>query len=209
MDKEWKFQIGGSSKETSLDLASRPTKNPDQSSRALARIISIFAIATFLYFVYAWTDKENFHFLFFIISSCTWLIHEMGHVLFSPFGNFLYALGGTLTQVGVPLFVSVYLYKKRALMFAAYSLFFLGNSIVDVAKYASDAEARALPLTGLTLGNLSKESHDWYAIFSMLHVLPYTSTIGFCMYVVGWILMVCAVVFCLRYAYAPLEADHH
>jgi hypothetical protein len=208
MDKEWKFQIGGSSKDTSLDLASRPTQNPDPANRILARFISSFSIITFLYFVYVWIDyKENYNFLYLLIDSCTWLIHEIGHTLFSPFGKFLYVLGGTITQIAAPLFVSVYLYKKRALMFASYSLFFLGNSILDVARYASDAQARALPLTGLTLGNLTPESHDWHTIFSMLNVLPNTTTISFSIYGVGWLVMVCAVFFCCKYAYAPLEAN--
>lgn len=91
--------------------------------------------------------------------------HEFGHVFFSPLGEFMMILGGSLFQVLLPLALLLAFSLYQADNFgASVMLWWCGQSFVDVAPYIRDAEYRTLPL----VGGGSEESHDWGNLLTML-----------------------------------------
>jgi len=103
-------------------------------------------------------------------------IHELGHMLFIPFGEFMHILGGSLFQC---LFAATWLgiCIKRGWYFAAcMCLCWLGMNFIDVAIYAGDAKDRVLTLS--CLGDDYYQCHDWYQILTRLHHLEWYSGIS-------------------------------
>lgn len=107
-------------------------------------------------------------------------IHELGHILFIPFGTFMHIVGGSLFQCIFPI-VGIFAFWQIRWYFASIMcLPWLGLNLFDVAMYAGDARSRLLPLsTGLAgLGEQGNDqaydqAHDWYQILSRLHHLDW------------------------------------
>src|ERR1700742_3326082 len=78
-------------------------------------------------------------------------IHETGHLLFRPFGEFMMVAGGSLFQVIMPaVFVGYFIWNKKYYS-AGIVLFWVGQSIINVFIYAADAVVMQLVLTsGMT-----------------------------------------------------------
>lgn len=89
-------------------------------------------------------------------------IHELGHALFRPFGEFMTILGGSLFQCLFPLLWFGALFWKRWYFGACVCLWWVGFNLYDVAVYIADARARVLPLA--TFNNDYDEAHDWYQL---------------------------------------------
>ena len=79
-------------------------------------------------------------------------IHEFGHVLFRPFGEFMMLLGGSLFQAGLPLvFAGIFLVKNRDPFAAAVMLWWSAVAVMDIAPYVYDAQQPVhVLLTGRT-----------------------------------------------------------
>jgi len=91
--------------------------------------------------------------------------HEAGHVFLTPFGSTVHFLGGTLFQVGVPaLLVWYFLFRRRAAYSAAVCLWWVGESLVNVAVYMADARDLELNLVG-------GGEHDWNELFFRFNLL--------------------------------------
>ena len=91
--------------------------------------------------------------------------HEAGHVFLRPFGHTLHYLGGTLFQLGVPiLLVWYFLFRRSAAFAAATCLWWLGESLVNVAVYMADARNLELNLVG-------GGEHDWNELFHRFNLL--------------------------------------
>ncbi len=100
-------------------------------------------------------------------------IHETGHVVFAPFGEFLGVAGGSLFQVLVPLAFVLYFAWRRDAFASFLVLFWVAQSLFNVAVYVADARAQVLPLVG---GEYA--IHDWAWMLSRLHVLRKDETIA-------------------------------
>ena len=93
-----------------------------------------------------------------LFDGITLLIHELGHVLFRPFGEFLMIAGGSLTQLIAPLVVML-LFRRQGDWFGiAVGGGWLAMSTFHLAVYVADAREMALPLVGLG----SDPEHDWH-----------------------------------------------
>jgi hypothetical protein len=105
------------------------------------------------------------------------VFHEAGHVLFSPFGEWIAVLGGTLTQLLLPaLIAAAFLWKQRDPFGAAVGLWLLGASLLDVAPYMYDALEPQLTLLG---GGIGEEGgHDWIYLFESLGLRGQAQWIG-------------------------------
>jgi hypothetical protein len=103
--------------------------------------------------------------------------HEGGHVVFMPFGALLTSLGGSLTQVLVPLACLVAFLRRRDPVAAAVALWWAGQSLMDVAPYVADARALELVLLGGQTG-AEVEGHDWEAILTTLGLINHDVRIG-------------------------------
>ncbi|MDB4948621.1 MAG: hypothetical protein JWM27_1270 [Gemmatimonadetes bacterium] len=94
-------------------------------------------------------------------------IHETGHLVFAPFGEFLQFAGGSLFQVLFPLCFVAY-FRRRGDRFAAHVvLVWVAQNLWNVARYVGDARAQELPLVGggehdwaYLLGRMGWLSHD-------------------------------------------------
>lgn len=130
-----------------------------------------------LYLAYAafqhFRDPEFSTFLF---GGVTFGIHELGHVIFSPLGEFLGIAGGSLAQVLAPILAGVtFLYwqrdgePQRDYFALAVSGFWLSFSLHNLALYVGDARRQLLPLLGLS----SDPLHDWAYLLGRLGLLTY------------------------------------
>lgn len=118
--------------------------------------------------------------------------HEAGHVLFSPFGQFMAALGGSLLQVLVP-FACAASFSRRSDWFGALvCVWWAGQSLIDLAPYIADARALQLVLLGGMTG-AEVEGHDWEAILAALGWLHRDRQLGMTAHVCGSALMLAAV----------------
>ena len=74
------------------------------------------------------------------------VFHEAGHVIFGVFGRFIGILGGSLNQVLIPAICTAYFAWHHHPAAAAVMLFWVGESVTDVAIYVADGRDMALPL---------------------------------------------------------------
>ena len=74
------------------------------------------------------------------------VFHEAGHILLPPFGPLLTALGGSLTQIAVPLLCLVALARHGDRFGASVALWWTGENLLDLAPYITDARALELML---------------------------------------------------------------
>jgi hypothetical protein len=97
--------------------------------------------------------------------------HEAGHILFSPFGEFMTTLGGSLAQVLVPIVCAgAFLTTSWNPFGAAVMGWWAGENLLDVAIYINDARALQLTLIGGQTG-AEVEGHDWEHILLMTNSL--------------------------------------
>ncbi len=119
------------------------------------------------------------------------IFHEAGHVIFWFFGDFIMILGGSLGQCLMPIIVMyTFLFKEKNPFGASIWLWWLGQNLIDVALYISDASARSLPL----IGGMSEEAHDWGNLLTMTGLLKYDFTFGIITHYSGMILMLLAII---------------
>jgi hypothetical protein len=119
------------------------------------------------------------------------LFHEAGHVIFSPFGEWMMFLGGTLGQLLLPAIIVVaFLWKNRDPFGAAVGLWLLGVSLLDVAPYMYDALEPQLMLLSGSIGE--DGGHDWIYLFESLGLRPRAQTFGALTHKVGALLLLLA-----------------
>ncbi|MDD3144531.1 MAG: hypothetical protein PHV23_00305 [Candidatus Gracilibacteria bacterium] len=124
------------------------------------------------------------------IHSSNLVIHELGHLLFYPFGKFITILGGSILQCLVPIIIILYfLFKEYNPFGASIGLWWLGQNLTDIALYISDASERSLPL----IGGLGKEAHDWGNLLTMMGLLDYDFLFGIIIHYIGMLLMIIAI----------------
>jgi hypothetical protein len=81
-------------------------------------------------------------------------IHETGHLVFAPFGEFMGFLGGTLLQLIFPIAFVVH-FLRRGDRYAAYLVLgWVAQNLWNIARYIGDARVQQLPLVG-------GGEHDW------------------------------------------------
>jgi hypothetical protein len=118
--------------------------------------------------------------------------HEAGHVLLMPFGRFLTVLGGSLFQVAIPLVCgAVFLLKNRDAFAASVTLWWAGQSLMDLAPYIADARALRLPLLGGRTG-AEVEGHDWEYLLSATGLMMQDVTLGRLSFALGALTMLAA-----------------
>ena len=122
--------------------------------------------------------------------------HEAGHIIFRPFGRFITSLGGSLAQVLMPLVCfTVFVIKTRDVFAASFSLWWTGESFMDLAPYINDARSLTLPLLGGNTGRTSPYGfHDWEFILKESGLIRHEHFIAGLSYKFGTLLMIIALV---------------
>ncbi|MBY0357306.1 MAG: hypothetical protein K2W82_04825 [Candidatus Obscuribacterales bacterium] len=104
-------------------------------------------------------------------------IHEMGHMVFNPFGEFMSIAGGSLLQCLVPVISMVMFFRQRDYFAIAFAWGWLAINLFDVATYAADARAMELPLVSPFAGG-EEPIHDWNYLLSSMHMLNLDTTVA-------------------------------
>jgi len=110
-------------------------------------------------------------------------IHELGHFVFGILGEFIGVAGGTLAQLLAPIIGIVMFFLQEDYFAIAVAFGWLATNLFDVAAYASDARAMALPLVSPFGGECY---HDWNYLLDKLGLLSADKTIGFLFRVLGF-----------------------
>ena len=120
--------------------------------------------------------------------------HEVGHIVFRPFGRMMTSLGGSIAQVFMPLVcLAVFLVKTRDTFAASFALWWTGENFMDLAPYIDDARSLTLPLLGGNTGQTSPYGfHDWEFILQETRLLRYDHVLAKCAYILGTGMMICA-----------------
>ena len=88
------------------------------------------------------------------------VFHEAGHILFAFFPRFFTVLGGSATQVLVPIVCGVAFWRKGDYFATSVALWWTGQNFVDLAPYINDARDLQLVLLCGHTGQ-EVEGHDW------------------------------------------------
>ena len=120
--------------------------------------------------------------------------HEFGHILFRPFGRLMTSLGGSITQVLMPVIcLAAFLIKTRDPFAASFSLWWTGQNFMDLAPYINDARSLTLPLLGGNTGRTSPYGfHDWEFILQETKLLRYDHILAKSADIFGTFLMILA-----------------
>lgn len=120
--------------------------------------------------------------------------HEAGHILFRLFGRSMTTLGGSLTQLLVPLIcLLAFLLKTKDAFGASVSLWWLGENFIDLGPYINDARDLNLLLLGGVTGKDVDDFHDWEYILRKLGWLEYDHFLAKTSHLIGALLMTCAI----------------
>jgi len=104
-------------------------------------------------------------------------LHEFGHFLFAPLGEFMCIAGGSLFQCMVPVIGMVMFRIQRDYYGIAVAFGWLSTNLFDVATYAEDARSMELQLVS-PFGNGNEDGHDWHNMLMMTNSLQYDHAIA-------------------------------
>lgn len=142
------------------------------SAATLAKAGVLLAVA-----VYFWrnaADRVGYHFL----DNVDLAIHEAGHIFFAFGGEFIGIAGGTILQLAMPFAFAFYFFRRADRFAAGITMFWLGQSFINVARYAGDAQKMELPLLG---GGV----HDWNYLLGAANLLPQAGLVSDVFYYLG------------------------
>lgn len=130
-------------------------------------------------------------------------IHEAGHILFIPFGEFMTILGGSLFQLILPWGIGIAFIRVNHDNFgAAIGMWWGSISLLDLAPYIYDALHPQLILLG---GHTGEDGpHDWIYLLTRLGQLHNAQRWGAATHTAGGILMLMALIWAL----AVLRSQH-
>ena len=156
----------------------------DPMSRPAVIAWLVFYLA---FLAYAFSKHGDFLF----IDTPNMVVHEGGHALFGWFGPTIGLWGGTLLQWLVPFLLAGYFFQQRQPAAFVFCLFFFFENWIYTATYMADARAMELQL--VTLGDPEFAQHDWNAIFGSLGVLDWDTRIAGVVRFLGWTGMLASV----------------
>ncbi len=126
------------------------------------------------------------------------ILHEAGHIILMPFGNFIMLLGGTLFQILIPLMIAVYFMLSKQWLSSSLVLMLVGFAFLDASIYVADAQKRELDLI-----TFDKDTHDWWQILLMMRLLPYEQFLAALYYLEGLGFYLLGLYLGIRLARAP------
>jgi len=119
------------------------------------------------------------------------VFHEAGHILFAFFPRFLTVLGGSATQVLIPIVCGVALWRHGDRFGTSVALWWAGQNFVDLAPYINDARDLQLVLLGGHTGQ-EVEGHDWEYLLQATGLSTWDHTLGRLAHLYGIVVMLVA-----------------
>lgn len=127
-------------------------------------------------------------------------IHETGHLLFRPFGQFLMVAGGSLFQVVMPaVFVGYFVWHEKYYS-AAIVFFWVGQSILNVFVYAQDAIVMQIVLTSGLTGS-EGSFHDWNYLLTETGLINSTKKVAGLIRLLGTLCIITASVLAVKLSF--------
>lgn len=123
-----------------------------------------------------------------LVQNVNLAIHETGHFVFLPFGEFLHFLGGSLFQLLVPLAFVAYFLRRGDQHAATVALWWEATNWWYVAVYIDDAQKIALDYVG-------GGEHDWAYLLGELGKVHASAEIAARVHAVGTMVLAAASVF--------------
>lgn len=162
----------------------------------------VFAVLTSVYFLWIAYVPIGGSFL----DNVDLPIHEFGHLLFRIFGEFLGIAGGSLFQVILPAVFVGYFIWQRSYYSAAIVLFWVGQSILNVWVYASDAVVMQLVLTSGFTGT-EGSFHDWNYMLGRFGLLDSTKLVAGIIRTIGTVTILAAAAASVYLSIRPAEGE--
>ncbi len=157
----------------------------------------IFAVLMSIYFL--WIAYAPLHGSFLDLVDLP--IHEFGHILFRPFGQFMSVAGGSLFQIIMPAIFVGYFWWNEKYYSAAIVLFWFGQSILNVFVYAQDAVAMQIVLLGGLTGS-EGSFHDWHYLLEETELLSSTKQVAGFIRLLGTLCIITASVLSIRLSFS-------
>jgi len=158
-----------------------PWETDDRGWQPVSRsALAAWLLFYVLFMAYAFSKHGEFLF----IDLANLVVHEGGHLLFGWFGQTIGLWGGTILQWMVPFLLAAYFFVQRQTAAFVFSLFLFFENWLYTATYMADARAMILPL--VTVGDPDFAEHDWNTIFTSLGVLQHDTTIARIVRLLGW-----------------------
>ena len=148
-------------------------------------IVYCILIVCLCYFTYSLATsyqrnetRSQVSFVIWVIDTIDLFIHETGHLVFSIFGRFIYFLGGSLFQIIIPV-ATVLVFARSSLRLIPFTLYWAGQSIVNVSIYIGDAPYQRLHL-------VSRHAiHDWQWLLNNIGTMEYAENIALIVNIIG------------------------
>ena len=158
-----------------------------------ARWVLLVMLARWTWLFLAWPMRQDV-----VGASVLHLIslpfHEAGHIFFSPFGDLMTSLGGSLTQILIPIICWIAFATTSPNPFgAAVMCWWTGENMLDVAIYINDARALVLTLLGGHTG-AEVEGHDWEHILQLTGLTMHDHQIAWTVHTIGAVMMIAALI---------------
>ncbi len=155
-------------------------KPPRRPTHRVPRLALTMALA--VYGVMILSHPESYR----LLDHVDLAIHETGHLVFAPFGEFMGFLGGTLFQLIMPaafVFHFVYQGDRHA---ASIPLWWFAQNLWNVSIYVQDARSQLLPLVG-------GGQHDWRYLLGRTDLLLHDQEIARAIHLAGVLIFACSV----------------
>jgi len=133
-------------------------------------------------------------------------IHETGHLLFRPFGEFMTIAGGSLFQVIFPAIFAGYFLWHGKRYSAAIVLFWIGQSILNVWVYAADAVVMQLVLNSGFTGT-EGSFHDWNYLLTETGLIRSAKTVAAIIRMLGTLGIITAGTLSIYYSFTPAKRE--
>jgi hypothetical protein len=135
-----------------------------------------------LFLVYVWIrHMVEIEYGSFIFNGINFGFHELGHIVFRPFGEFLMVAGGTILQCLMPCLAAIALWRQRDMFGIAFCLGWFATNCFGCAIYAMDARG----MLNLVLYSPMGQSFgadgmgDWTRMLTTLGLLEWDTKIAF------------------------------
>ncbi len=164
------------------------------TGQAPRRGLSAGAAARVLFLAFlAWESARQLRshdFEFSLFGGVVFGVHELGHLVFAPFGELLTVAGGSISQVVLPIAAMALFARQRDRFAVAVCGCWLAVSLGQLAVYIGDARAESLDLV-----SFSPEGggHDWNYLLERFYLLKHDVRIARATRLVGWLVMLTSI----------------